>query len=1203
MRTPRLTNAPRVAEAVLFFIMAAAQCAIGATYAVTNINDSGAGSLRQAILSANASSQVADTISFNISGGGPFTITPLTALPTVTDPVTIDGYTQTGSSQNTLTNGDNAVLKIVVNGLLTIDTSNCVIRGLSIQTLKLGSDASTVPIGSNVVQGCFVGLDTTGTNSLNGAALYCQIPYNQVGGTTPAARNVISGHTGFSGIEILLNGSWTTIQGNFIGTDYSGTRAIGSTDRAVVCGAATSTNVVGGTTPGARNIIAGNHDRGITLDGSNNIVQGNFIGTDVTGTNALGNWRTGVEIGGTGNLVGGTNAGAGNIIAFNGINSPGAFATTNGVDYKNTATGSAVLGNSIFNNMGLGIDVNGDELITAGFPVLTVVSNTGPASTLIRGTYTPSTTFRLELFVNTAPNPSGYGEGKTLLVSSNITTDAGGNFSINWPAAIPIGLYLTATGDGKTEFCQDRLVIAAVGTNSWTNSVGGKWETSGNWSLNAYPFSGQYQTLITNALTKTVTNDSVTATGYPGSLTISNLTISAPGGATNTLLLAHGNTNTSLHVLRLLTLNSGGALVVSNAALSIEGQGFTPCGIDGALTLNNGLLSVLNSQLYIGNNGTGSFNVSNGTFQAYYPIVGLNAGANGTWAIGGGSNIINSTFDIADSLTATGRVVLTGGGLSAPNCYVALFGNGTLIVSNGVFNCAGTVDVASQPGSVGNFIAAGGLSTMSGLTIGESTGATGAVLVTGTAVVQNSGDITEQGSITVAGGQFFATNGNSYLSHASVSNGAFLARDVFLGNGSGKSGVFNVNAGAVVALPGSFNGFVVGGNSGTGVVSQAGGQILLTNTYLNIGGLFSPAVGTMTVSNGTTIAGKLFVGGQGGGTGTMKLEGGTVIASNLQVNSTSQLVFDQGLLQALSAGVSNAAVFQVGDGAHSATYQLLGGTNAFAAGLRIATNAMLAGSGTVAGNVTNFGALSPGAFPGQIGILGRLVLSNSSDLRIELGGYTPGTQFDFLSATGGITLGGKLSVSLSNNFQSIMTNGASFTIVSNSTALAGAFTNVASGGVLTTTEGYARFTVLYAGSTTVRLTNLVIVDSDGDGMPDWWEDLYGLNKNSSADASLDLDGDGASNLNEFLAGTQPNNSNSVFKIVSIKPETNNVRVTWTTVGGKSYVVQTNASLPGTFADSSPVIPVPGTGESTTNFLHAGSLTNSPRRYYRVRLGP
>ena len=226
-------------------------------------------------------------------------------------------------------------------------------------------------------------------------------------------------------------------------------------------------------------------------------------------------------------------------------------------------------------------------------------------------------------------------------------------------------------------------------------------------------------------------------------------------------------------------------------------------------------------------------------------------------------------------------------------------------------------------------------------------------------------------------------------------------------------------------------------------------------------------------------------------------------------------------------------------------------------GLTLCTNATLTGSTTLDGSVTNNGTIEPGASPGQLNLTGHLVLASSSRLRLEIGGYAPG-QFDFVNVAGSVALGGTLAVTLVNSFASVMTNGANFTVLSGGTPVLGAFANVTSGGSLTTTEGYARFTVLYAGESTVRLTDLVIVDTDADCLPDWWEDQFGLSKTNSADATLDLDGDGASNANEFLAGTNPNNAASVFRITALQPEGGDLRLTWTTVGGRSYLVQTNA---------------------------------------------
>lgn len=1101
--------------------------AMGDTIVVSNTADSGAGSLRQAILSANATAGVADVVHFNIAGAGPHTISPLTPLPALTAPVVIDGYSQPGASMNTMSNGNNAVLQIAVLESLVIDTTNSTVRGLVIKQIQIG--AAPNARGSNVVEGCFVGLDATGTNSLvsPGFGVFVQTPNNRIGGTTPAARNVISGK-GATGIEIFESfATNNAVYGNFIGTDRTGTKAMGNGDRAVVINMNASGNFIGGIA-GAGNVISGNLDRGITLDGSNNHVRGNRIGTTVTG-GPLGNARTGVEVGGFGNVIGGQNGNA-NVIAWNGVNA--GIYTANGVDIKPGATAYLLIANSIHDNVGLGIDVNADKLVTAGHPVLTLVSNT-TTTTLIRGTHMPNAGLFLELYTNPTADPSGYGEGKALLLITNIATDAGGNFAINWPAPIAPGLFVSATANAGSEFSQARMVVAAGSHDSWTNSLGGKWEGGAGWSLNVPPFIGHSLVSITNGGSKTVINDATTAGQFPSTMTISNLTIGAPGGATNTLLLSHGGTSTPLRLFNALNVNDGGALVISNAALRLEGGLNGSSRIDGSVTLLDGSLISTNSnnRTYIGHGGSGSLTISNGLFASRYPIVALGDNSFGSWNIAGGTNIVASTLDIADSLTATGRVVVTGGELFMPSCYVGLFGNGSMIVSNGYVECEGQILLGSQSGSVGN--------------------------------------------LTLAGGEIYA---NSIV----VSEGF-----------------------------------------------ESTGNLLVTGSSETLFYLLEARKG-----------------------GFIRIEGGSLAVVDLSMTDTSQIIFNQGELLVQSFAMSNNAPFIVGDGANSAVFMVYpSGTNIFPKGLRIAPNSTLGGCGLILGMVTNSGVIAPGFnrfFPvhDPLTINGGLVLSTNSDLRFEITGDT-NAPCDVLATSGNVVLGGRLSLSFSYRYAdeavsttpmnttperalpkanrgrsdsilsslsgppginlSTLTNGAGFVLLTNNNNLTGAFTNVASGGVLTTTDGYARFTVFYEGSKMLRITNMVVLDSDSDGMPNWWEDAHGLDKNL-ADGALDFDGDGAANLAEYHAGTDPANPDSAFRIVSMLRESGNIRLTWTTVGGRSYRVQTNATLNGAlstnFLDASPLIAAPNDYESTTNFLHIGGFqTNVPAGYYRIRLQP
>ena len=468
-----------------------------ATLVVTSTADTiaedGVVTFREAITSANNNANVnadvvaagtygTDTINFNIPGSGVQTISPASALPQITDPVFIDGYTQPGSVTNTNTpdqGGSNAVLLIELSGSnlsggngLHVIAADSTIRGLVINRFA----GSGIQIDRNraLVAGNFIGVDPTGTVAL-GNGIGIQIVNGNdttIGGTTPDTRNVISANasTGVRASTFFQAAvSGTSVLGNLIGTDRTGTQALGNGAFGVHFNYPGTNNRVGGDFPEARNIISGNFTSGVLFstvaisiinDVSGSRVLGNYIGTDVTGTMPLGNGRHGVEFSlGDALLghveVGGVTPADRNIIAFNG---------QDGVSFDSSTTrnvSAAILSNAIFGNGGLGTDFNNDGVTPndAGdtdsgpsglqnFPVITSVSRTG-GSTTATGTLNsaPITSFRLEFFANDAADPSSFGEGQTFLGFTNVITDAAGNasFTATLPVATTATQFITAT--------------------------------------------------------------------------------------------------------------------------------------------------------------------------------------------------------------------------------------------------------------------------------------------------------------------------------------------------------------------------------------------------------------------------------------------------------------------------------------------------------------------------------------------------------------------------------------------------------------------------------------------------------------------------------------------------------------------------------------------------------------------------------------
>lgn len=275
---------------VLVFITFSTK-ALAATFTVTHTGDSGAESLRQAILNANANLGL-DTIEFNILAG-PYTISPATALPIITDPVIIDGTTQPGFSGTPIIEVEGSNTVGVVNGL-EITAGSSTVKALVINRF-LNWNAIYLRInGGNTIEGCFIGTDVTGTVVLSNfdGILVDNAPDNLIGGTTAGARNLISGNTNIGIRFHNSNATGNQVMGNLIGTDISGTAALSNMFSGMLISDGATNNTIGGTTSDARNIISGNGTNGSPQGGiiiagtgsTGNHILGNFIGTDISGT-------------------------------------------------------------------------------------------------------------------------------------------------------------------------------------------------------------------------------------------------------------------------------------------------------------------------------------------------------------------------------------------------------------------------------------------------------------------------------------------------------------------------------------------------------------------------------------------------------------------------------------------------------------------------------------------------------------------------------------------------------------------------------------------------------------------------------------------------------------------------------------------------------------------------------------------------------
>lgn len=481
MKTP---NRPRGLLIALCAIVLAASSlsAAGNVYTVTNVNDGGAGSLRQAIMDANANGGL-DEIHFNIAGSGVHTIVVPTSLPGITSPVLIDGYTQPGSSVNTLGIGTNAQLRVeiraadgaTVNGglLLLVGSSGSTIRGLVINRF-FNAQISAIAGDDCVVTGNFIGTDPTATigyPSAPGTQYGVSLSSDRcrVGGPTNAERNVISG---LSASGVFISGDNVVVQGNLIGTTGGGGDAlgnsigvwIGSQTSGVVSHSALIGGINGGATQQPRNVISGNDMAGIYIvSGEGAQVFGNIVGLAAFPIATIPNDGPGIEVfGGSTHTIGTGVSGGENAIVGN----HGAGVLVRGPASSLAPQGVYIGGNSIFGNDGLEIDlaVNGVEGVTPNdpldadigpnglqnSPVLTARSYSG-GQTLLHGhlSSAANASFRIDAYTVNSCDGSGHGGASNYLGFTAIGTDGSGNadFVFSVPEVLDTGYASVTASD------------------------------------------------------------------------------------------------------------------------------------------------------------------------------------------------------------------------------------------------------------------------------------------------------------------------------------------------------------------------------------------------------------------------------------------------------------------------------------------------------------------------------------------------------------------------------------------------------------------------------------------------------------------------------------------------------------------------------------------------------------------------------------
>jgi fibronectin-binding autotransporter adhesin len=573
---------------------------------------------------------------------------------------------------------------------------------------------------------------------------------------------------------------------------------------------------------------------------------------------------------------------------------------------------------------------------------------------------------------------------------------------------------------------------------------------------------------------------------------------------------------------------------------------------------------------------------------------------NRTMILGASGNSSNNTLIIK-----SGGVVTNVGQIQIGNNSSIAFGsnsNAVYVIDGGKL-FSGVVTVGSGIMLTNNYYQVGGIGAASlvsnaAINLGANTNAFGNSMV-----VTNADLFTGGANCNI--GNFFNSSSNvvQVLAGATWKVGTVT---LSVGGGQSSSNLLVVNGGTITNV----NRIVIGAGNNTnasiantvtifngGRILNCGSLVISSNTNDNYNTLSVGVGGLLTVLSNLNV-------GASGATlsNTFNIAGGKVVLNSMRVRITNFLTFTAGTLNTagttIDSGANNGAPVVVGDGVSAASWELAaGGTgfHNFNDGLVITNNATLRGEGTLLGNVTILGTISPGFSVGTIVTSNSLMLGSSAVLAYDLG-----TTSDFIEVNGNLTLDGTINISDSGGFGL-----GDYTLMTYTGTLTDNGLTVGS-----TPDGSLTYTI---DTSAAGLVVLHVTSGGGDPYTTW-ASFYGLTGGDAA-GGADPDGDGLSNTNEFLAGFNPTNSAAYLHIISQTRSGNDLMITYLGAGGdsngspgpKTNVLEFTTGT-GNGGYSNNFVSTGQTNELTGNtglgvvasFVETNGATGAAR-YYRVRV--